>query len=77
MNIDYTDKDSDLFVLGIILFEMIFREHPFGHAYNDNEMLKLVDKGVKWSLLIYDESLTELVKISQKLLSRKRVQKLF
>ena len=75
LNIDYTDKDSDLFVLGIILFEMIFREHPFGHAYNDNEMLKLVDKGVKWSLLIYDESLTELVKISQKLLSRKKEYK--
>ena len=75
LNIDYTDKDSDLFVLGIILFEMIFREHPFGHAYNDNEMLKLVDKGVKWSLLIYDESLTELVKISQNLLSRKKEYK--
>ena len=38
--------------------------------YNDKEMLKSVDKGVKWSLLYYDEDLEEIVRITKKLLSR-------
>ncbi|SCH51458.1 MULTISPECIES: protein kinase domain-containing protein [unclassified Romboutsia] len=70
LNIDYTDKESDFFSLGIILFEMMFRELPFGNDYNDKEMLKSVDKGVKWSLLYYDEDLEEIIRITKKLLSR-------
>ena len=70
LNIDYTDKESDFFSLGIILFEMVFREVPFGNAYTDKEMLKQVDKGVRWSLLEYDKSLEDIVKIIKKLLSR-------
>ena len=70
LNIDYTDKESDFFSFGIILFEMVFRELPFGNAYIDKEMLKQVDKGVRWSLLEYDKSLEDIVKIIRKLLSR-------
>lgn len=70
LNIDYTDKESDFFSLGIILFEMVFRELPFGNAYNEKEMLKQVDKGVRWSLLEYDDSLEDIIKIIRKLLSR-------
>ena len=70
LNIDYTDKESDFFSFGIILFEMVFRELPFGNAYIDKEMLKQVDKGVRWSLLEYDKSLEGIVKIIRKLLSR-------
>ncbi|MBC5995237.1 serine/threonine protein kinase [Romboutsia ilealis] len=70
LNIDYTDKESDFFSMGIILFEMVFRELPFGYAYNDKEMLKQVDKGVRWSLLEYDKSLEDIVTIIRKLLSR-------
>ena len=70
LNIDYTDKESDFFSLGIILFEMVFREVPFGNAYTDKEMLRQVDKGVRWSLLEYDKSLEDIVKIIKKLLSR-------
>ena len=70
LNIDYTDKESDFFSLGIILFEMVFRYLPFGNAYTDKEMLKQVDKGVRWSLLEYDKSLDDIVKIIKKLLSR-------
>ena len=70
LNIDYTDKESDFFSLGIILFEMVFRYLPFGNAYTDKEMLKQVDKGVRWSLLEYDKSLEDIVKIIKKLLSR-------
>ena len=70
LNIDYTDKESDFFSFGIILFEMVFKELPFGNAYTDKEMLKQVDKGVRWSLLEYDKSLEDIVKIIRKLLSR-------
>ena len=70
LNIDYTDKESDFFSFGIILFEMVFRELPFGNAYIDKEMLKQVDKGVRWSLLEYDKSVEDIVKIIKKLLSR-------
>lgn len=70
LNIDYTDKESDFFSFGIILFEMVFRDLPFGNAYIDKEMLKQVDKGVRWSLLEYDKSVEDIVKIIKKLLSR-------
>ena len=67
LNIDYTDKESDFFSFGIILFEMVFRDLPFGNAYIDKEMLKQVDKGVRWSLLEYDKSVEDIVKIIKKL----------
>ena len=71
LNIDYTDIESDFFALGIIMFEMIFRQLPFGEYYNKKDMLKHVDKGVSWSLLNYDNTYDDIVKISKKLLSRK------
>lgn len=71
LNINFTDIESDFFSFGIILFEMVFRELPFGYAYNEKEMLRLVDKGVKWSLLIYDESFTQIIKIIRTLVDRK------
>lgn len=71
LNINFTDKESDFFVLGIILFEMVFRELPFGYAYNEKEMLRSVDKGIRWSLLIYDDRYERIINIAKKLLDRK------
>lgn len=44
----YTDKNSDFYALGIILFELIFDKHPFGSVEDEEIMLKKMDKGLNW-----------------------------
>ena len=75
LNIDYTDISSDFFALGIILFEMMFREMPFGYDACNKERLKNVDKDIKWHLLIYNDEYTDILNIIKKLLSRKNKYK--
>ncbi|MGL5754273.1 MAG: serine/threonine-protein kinase [Paraclostridium sp.] len=44
----YTDKSSDFYALGVIMFELIFDEHPFGSVEDEEKMLKKMDKGLNW-----------------------------
>ena len=69
--INYTDSESDFFALGLILFEAIFKKLPFGEDNNEDEMLKLVDKGINWVDLRAINGNDELVNIIKRLLSRK------
>ncbi|MGL5346637.1 MAG: serine/threonine-protein kinase [Peptostreptococcaceae bacterium] len=68
--INYTDSESDFFSLGLILFEAIFKKLPFGESKNEEEMLKLIDKGVNWNTLKAINGNGELVKIIKRLLGR-------
>lgn len=68
--INYTDIESDFFSLGLILFEAIFKKLPFGECYNEDEMLKLIDKGVNWNELKAINGNEELIGIIKKLLNR-------
>lgn len=69
--INYTDKESDYFSLGIILFESIFKKMPFGESNNDEEMLKLIDKGIEFKNLKAINGNYKLIEIIKKLLNRK------
>ncbi len=69
--INYTDKESDYFSLGLILFESIFKKLPFGESDNDNEMLKLIDKGLDFDKLKAINGNYKLIEIIRKLLDRK------
>ena len=68
--INYTDSESDFFSLGVILFEVVFKKLPFAKSKNEDEMLKLIDKGVNWNTLKGINGNEELVKIIKRLLGR-------
>lgn len=68
--INYTDKESDYFTLGLILFESIFKKLPFGEALSDEEMLRLIDKGIIWNELKAINGNNELINVIKRLLSR-------
>ena len=68
--INYTDIESDLFALGVILFECIFKKLPFGESNDEDQMLAFIDKGVDFKELEGRCESEELVNIIKKLLSR-------
>lgn len=69
--INYTDKESDLFAFGIILYEMIFKRRPFGTAKNEKDMLSRIDRGPDYRNIKVQKSYEKLVEIDKRLLSRK------
>lgn len=69
--INYTDKESDLFAFGIILYEMIFKRRPFGTAKNEKDMLSRIDRGPDYRNIKVQQGYEKLVEIDKRLLSRK------
>ena len=70
LNINYTDKESDFFTLGIILFDAIFKKMPFGIGKDEAEMLKLIDKGIDWNTVGINNENIALVNIVKMLTRR-------
>lgn len=68
--INFTDKESDFYSLGLILFKAIFKKSPYREAKDEDEMLKLIDKGIKWNELKAINGNEQLINIVKKLLSR-------
>lgn len=70
--IDYSDYESDFYVLGTILYKAIFNKLPYEPSDDYTEMLKSIDKGVDWysSVPNYLRSNIKLLDIVKKLLSR-------
>lgn len=70
ININYTDRESDFFSLGVILYYFLFKKFPFEKAKTERDMLKNIDKGVDFNkerITVVNKGLAE---ISRKLLSR-------
>ncbi|WP_434799050.1 protein kinase domain-containing protein [Terrisporobacter vanillatitrophus] len=70
INIDYTDKESDFFSLGVILFDAIFKKMPFGIGKNEGDMLKLIDRGIDWNTVAINTENIALVNMVKKLIRR-------
>ena len=68
--INHTDTESDFFALGLILFECIFKRLPFDESNDEEEMLKLIDKGINFNDFKAVNGNEELICIIKKLLSR-------
>lgn len=68
--INYTDTESDLFALGLILFECIFKKMPFGESNDEEQMLKFIDKGINLNDFKATNGNEELIYIIKKLLNR-------
>lgn len=67
----YTDKSSDFYALGIIMFELIFGEYPYGKITDKDEIIKKMDRGIDWSKFDDKNVPQKIVNILKKLLSRK------
>ncbi|MGO0904788.1 protein kinase domain-containing protein [Clostridioides difficile] len=68
--INYTDRESDFFATGLILFESIFKKLPFGEASSEEKMLQLIDKGLDWNSIRAINGNIELINVIKRLLGR-------
>ena len=70
--IDYTDLESDLFSLGLILFELIFKIPAYTIVDNNDEIekLRILDKDINWNSIKYEKDEVEIVNIIKRLLIR-------
>lgn len=66
----YTDKSSDFYALGVIIFELVFGEHPFGNLENEEDILMEMDKGINWKKFNTEVVPEKILHIISKLLSR-------
>lgn len=72
ININHSDFESDYYVLGAILFKVIFNRLPYDTYNTEVKMLSSMDRGVQWHLLTpyHMEANSALVDIVRKLLNR-------
>lgn len=68
--VNYTDKDSDYFSFGEILYEVYFEEKAFGAVDSEYELLKNIDRGINWKDQKYKEENQEIISILSRLLDR-------
>lgn len=73
INLDYTDFESDFYILGVVLFKSIFNKMPYTVSDDAMQMLKSIDKGVEWHTLtpFYMQNNGKLLSIVRRLLDRK------
>ncbi len=71
LNVNYTDRESDFFAIGLILYYCLFKKMPFKLNSNEFEMLKNIDRGVHFDKNQITNSNKELIEIIKKLMDRK------
>lgn len=71
LNVNYTDRESDFFVIGLILYYCLFKKMPFKLNSNEFEMLKNIDRGVHFDKNQITNSNKALIEIIKKLMDRK------
>lgn len=70
LSIDFTDIKTDLYCLGVILYEATFKKFPFSEAHTEKQLMKVVDRGVIWSKVNLNDQNYDFVEIIKKLLER-------
>ena len=67
LSIDFTDIKTDLYCLGVILYEATFKKFPFSEAHTEKQLMKVVDRGVIWSKVNLNDQNYDFVEIIKKL----------
>lgn len=75
LNVNYTDKESDFFAIGIIMYYCILKKMPFKIEKDEFKMLKNIDKGINFEKETKTPFNKDLMKIIKKLLDRKEKYK--
>ncbi|WP_437130296.1 protein kinase domain-containing protein [Peptostreptococcus russellii] len=70
LSIDFTDIKTDLYCVGVILYEATFKRFPFSEAHTEKQLMKAIDKGVMWSKVNTNDYNQDFVDIIKKLLER-------
>lgn len=70
LSIDFTDIKSDLYCLGLILYESTFKKFPFNQANTEKQLMRAIDKGVIWSKINLSGQNRDFIEIIKKLLER-------
>ncbi|WAW15679.1 protein kinase domain-containing protein [Peptostreptococcus equinus] len=68
--IDFTDIKTDLYCLGVMLYEAVFKKFPFSEASTEKQLMKAIDKGVIWSRVNTSDQNQDFIDIIKKLLER-------
>ncbi|MBU5337161.1 protein kinase domain-containing protein [Intestinibacter bartlettii] len=71
INVNYTDKESDFFAIGVIMYYCLFKKMPFKIGKTEFEMLKNIDKGISLDREKITDLNEPLIEIIKKLLERK------
>ena len=64
LSIDFTDIKSDLYCLGVILYESVFKTFPFNDAHTEKQLIKAIDKGVITPSSTYNN--TDCIKVADR-----------
>ncbi|MEG0250328.1 MAG: protein kinase [Peptostreptococcus sp.] len=70
LSIDFTDIKTDLYCVGVILYEATFKRFPFSEAHTEKQLMRAIDKGVMWTKVNTNDYNQEFVDIIKKLLER-------
>ena len=70
LSIDFTDIKTDLYCLGVILYESVFKKFPFNDAHTEKQLIKSIDKGVIWAKINTNGLNKDFVDIIKRLLER-------
>ncbi|CAK7004076.1 MAG: hypothetical protein PEPC_00156 [Peptostreptococcus russellii] len=70
LSIDFTDIKTDLYCVGVILYEATFKRFPFSEAHTEKQLMKAIDKGVMWSKVNTNDYNQDFIDIIKKLLER-------
>ncbi|MDO5010161.1 MAG: protein kinase [Intestinibacter bartlettii] len=71
INVNYTDKESDFFAIGVVMYYCLFKKMPFKIGKTEFEMLKNIDKGISLDREKITDLNEPLIEIIKKLLERK------
>lgn len=74
-SIGHTEKCSDIYSLGILFYELIFKKRPYYSENNMENLLIFMNKGIKWNELELNDTPDEVISIIKKLTKRSRKER--
>ena len=70
LSVDFTDIKTDLYSLGVILYESVFKKFPFSEANTEKQLIRAINRGIIWTNVNTSDKNQEFVEIIKKLLER-------